>query len=172
MKSKSLDKNSRRKDASKRPEVSAEGLKMLNLDLQLCFALYATSRAMTNAYRPILKSLDLTYPQYLVMLVLWQQDGVSIGALGERLHLDSGTLTPLLKRLEARGLIKRRRDPADERQVRLTLTPAGDAMRKPASFVPVELKCRMNLPRGKAQQLTGELKMLLKRLMYADLVSS
>ena len=91
MKSKSLDKNSRRKDASKRPEVSAEGLKMLNLDLQLCFALYATSRAMTNAYRPILKSLDLTYPQYLVMLVLWQQDGVSIGALGERLHLDSGT---------------------------------------------------------------------------------
>lgn len=172
MKPKSLDKNGRRKNTSKRPAVSAEGLKMLNLDLQLCFALYATSRAMTNAYRPILKDLDLTYPQYLVMLVLWRTDDISIGALGERLHLDSGTLTPLLKRLEARNLIQRRRYPADERQVRVTLTPAGEVMRKPASFVPVELKCRLNLPSGKAQQLNGELKMLLNRLMNSEFAFS
>jgi DNA-binding MarR family transcriptional regulator len=172
MKLKSIGRNDHRKGTSKRAEVSAEGLKMLNLDLQLCFALYATSRAMTNAYRPILKDIDLTYPQYLVMLVLWQQSNISIGALGERLHLDSGTLTPLLKRLESRGLIRRRRDPTDERQVLVTLTPAGEAMRKPASFVPVELKCRIDLPRGKAKQLNCELRMLLDRLMELGVASS
>jgi DNA-binding MarR family transcriptional regulator len=162
MTSKSLERRRTRRDTAQK--VSAEGLKMMKLDLQLCFALYAASRAMTNAYRPLLQDIDLTYPQYLVMLVLWQQDDVSIGELGEQLHLDSGTLTPLLKRLEARQLIKRARDPADERQVRLTLTRAGEAMRQAASFVPVALKCRLDLPDGKAQQLRGELKLLLDRL--------
>jgi DNA-binding MarR family transcriptional regulator len=162
MKSNSLGQRRTRRATANR--VSAEGLRMMKLDLQLCFALYAASRAMTNAYRPLLKDIDLTYPQYLVMLVLWQHDGISIGAVGEQLHLDSGTLTPLVKRLEARRLIKRTRDSSDERQVRLTLTPAGTAMRKAASFVPVALKCRLDLPNGKAQQLRGELKLLLDRL--------
>lgn len=137
---------------------------MLNLDLQLCFALYAASRAMTSAYRPLLHDIGLTYPQYLAMLVLWQCDDISIGELGARLCLDSGTLTPLLKRLEARRLIKRTRDSADERQVRLTLTRGGAAMRKAASFVPVALKGRLDLPHGKTQHLRGELKSLRDRL--------
>ena len=99
------------------------------LDHQLCFALYAASLAMTKAYRPLLAPLGLTYPQYLVMLVLWEGDGLTVKQAGERLGLDSGTLTPLLKRLEAAGLLQRLRDAADERRVRLQLTAAGRALR-------------------------------------------
>lgn len=97
----------------------------LRLDDQLCFALYSASHLMTKAYRPMLTALGLTYPQYLALLVLWEADDLTVGALGERLFLDSGTLTPLLKRMEAQGLVERRRDPADERQVRIRLTEAG-----------------------------------------------
>lgn len=113
----------------------------LALDHQLCFALYAASLAMTKAYKPLLAPLGLTYPQYLVLLVLWEHDGVAVSRLGERLTLDSGTLTPLLKRLEAQGLLQRRRDPADERRVLLHLTATGRALRSQAQAVPQAIAC-------------------------------
>ena len=109
---------------------------MLKLDNQLCFALYSTSLAMTRLYKPLLEALDLTYPQYLAMLVLWEEDGLSVSEIGERLFLDSGTLTPLLKRLETAGLIRRTRSADDERQVLITLTPPGRALRDTARSVP------------------------------------
>jgi len=114
----------------------------LQLDDQLCFALYSASRAVTRAYAPLLEPLGLTYPQYLVLLVLWERDGVPIKQLGERLALDSGTLTPLLKRLAAQGLVERRRGEDDERVVRIHLTAAGRALRSKARKVPMELACR------------------------------
>lgn len=113
----------------------------LHLDDQLCFALYHASRAVTRAYAPILEPLGLTYPQYLVLLVLWDGDDLSVKAIGERLRLDSGTLTPLLKRLEQQGLVARRRDDSDERMVRIQLTPAGRVLRTKARKVPVDLAC-------------------------------
>ena len=114
----------------------------LHLDQQLCFALYAASRAMTRAYGPLLEPLGLTYPQYLVMLVLWEEDGVSVKQLGERLMLDSATLTPLLKRLAEQGVLSRRRDEADERVVRIELTDAGRALRSKARRLPAIIACR------------------------------
>ncbi len=109
---------------------------MLKLDNQLCFALYSTSLAMTKLYKPLLDGLGLTYPQYLAMLVLWEKDGLMVSELGERLYLDSGTLTPLLKRLETSGLVARLRDVADERRVHITLTPAGRKLKAQAAKIP------------------------------------
>lgn len=109
---------------------------MLQLDNQLCFAMYSASLAMTRLYKPLLDKFKLTYPQYLVMLALWEQDGVTVSALGGRLSLDSGTLTPLLKRLEANGLVARVRDVADERRVHITLTAAGRKLKTKAASVP------------------------------------
>lgn len=108
----------------------------LLLDNQLCFALYSTSLAMTKLYKPLLEALGLTYPQYLAMLVLWERDGLMVSELGERLFLDSGTLTPLLKRLEASVLIARIRDVQDERRVHITLTQAGRALKAEAAQIP------------------------------------
>lgn len=108
----------------------------LALDAQLCFALYSASRATTAAYRPLLEPMGLTYPQYVVMLALWEHDGASVRELGDRLALDSGTLSPLLKRIESLGLITRRRDSADERRVGIHLTDAGRALREQALPVP------------------------------------
>ena len=99
------------------------------LGSMLCFTVYSTAHAFNRAYKPLLDALGLTYPQYLTMFALWERDNVSVKELGELLHLDSGTLTPLLKRLEAMGLVRRARDPADERSVRISLTPSGTAMR-------------------------------------------
>ncbi len=99
------------------------------LERQLCFAVYSTAHAFTRAYKPILDKVGLTYPQYLVMLVLWEKAALPVKTIGEQLDLDSGTLSPLLKRLEQSGLIVRTRDPRDERQVIVTLTQEGDAMR-------------------------------------------
>jgi DNA-binding MarR family transcriptional regulator len=121
--------------------MSAQG--PLQLDEQLCFALYSASRAVIRAYAPLLEPLGLTYPQYLVLLVLWDGDGISVSELGDRLALDSGTLTPLLKRLEHQGAVERRRADEDERVVRIHLTPAGRALRGKARKVPAELACRM-----------------------------
>lgn len=109
---------------------------MLELDNQLCFALYSTSLAMTKVYKPLLDELGLTYPQYLAMLVLWERDGLMVSELGERLFLDSGTLTPLLKRLEASGFITRIRDVQDERRVHITLTVAGRKLKARAAKIP------------------------------------
>ena len=108
----------------------------LKLDHQLCFALYSASLAMTKLYKPLLDELGLTYPQYLALLVLWEQDGLTVSDLGERLHLDSGTLTPLLKRLEAAGHVSRLRDVQDERRVLIRLTAAGRQLKKRAARIP------------------------------------
>jgi DNA-binding MarR family transcriptional regulator len=103
---------------------------------QVCFALYAASRALTNLYRPVLDELGLTYPQYLVLLVLWERGSVPVGQLGAALHLDYGTLTPLLKRLEAHGIVRRERSASDERSVLITLTEQGTALQDRARSVP------------------------------------
>ena len=125
----------------------------LTLDRQLCFALYSASRAMTAAYRPILTELNLTYPQYLVLLVLWEEARVTVGRLGERLQLDSGTLSPLLKRLEANGFIRRERSQQDERQVEVTLTPAGRKLEGKAQCIPQQLGARMGITERDAADL-------------------
>ncbi len=110
---------------------------MPTIDQMLCFAVYAAGHAFTRFYKPRLDALDLTYPQYLVFLVLWEKDGITVKALGERLFLDSGTITPLIKRLEARGLVSRRRDEEDERQVRIRLTAEGRALKSKALAIPL-----------------------------------
>lgn len=136
----------------------------LRLDNQVCFALYSASLAMTKLYKPLLDDIGLTYPQYLVMLVLWEQDGITVSELGERLYLDSGTLTPLLKRLEASGHIRRTRDAQDERRVRIALTPQGLDLRDQAERIPhcVLESSQCTLPELVA--LTDQLKTLRDRL--------
>ncbi|PZD94552.1 MarR family transcriptional regulator [Paenibacillus sambharensis] len=112
---------------------------ILKLENQVCFAVYACSREITKLYRPILEEYGLTYTQYVTMLVLWERDGITVKELGRRLHLDSGTLTPLLKKLEAAGLVTRTRDKADERNVVIDLTEKGHGMKKSAAAVPGRL---------------------------------
>ena len=132
----------------------------LALDRQLCFALYSASLAMTKLYKPLLDPLGLTYPQYLVMLVLWEGDGVTVSQVGERLGLDSGTLTPLLKRLEAGGLVQRLRDTADERRVLLQLTPAGRRLKARAVEVPAAVACASGCTLDELASITARLKTL------------
>ena len=129
----------------------------LLLDNQMCFALYSASLTMTKLYKPLLQKLGLTYPQYLVMLVMWEQDARSVSALGERLFLDSGTLTPLLKRLEAVELIARVRDTADERRVIVTLTPAGRKLQKQAQVIPTQVSCATECSLPELAALTRQL---------------
>jgi len=136
----------------------------LDLDRQLCFALYASSLAMTKLYKPLLEPLGLTYPQYLVMLVLWQHDGLGVGEIGERLALDSGTLTPLLKRLEQAGLVLRLRDAADERRVRIALSAAGRTLRARAETVPQTVAAASGCTLGELSDLTAQLQQLRQRL--------
>ncbi|SAK55543.1 MarR family transcriptional regulator [Caballeronia temeraria] len=113
----------------------------LELDQQLCFALYSTSLAMTKAYKPLLDKLGLTYPQYLAMLVLWEADDLTVKEIAARLSLDSATMTPLLKRLEAQGYVERVRGVEDERQVHIHLTEAGSALKQAARAIPAEIYC-------------------------------
>ncbi|MEN6539053.1 MAG: MarR family transcriptional regulator [Mizugakiibacter sp.] len=136
----------------------------LHLDQQLCFALYNASRAMTAAYRPLLEPLGLTYPQYIAMLALWQRDHVSVGELGEALLLDSGTLTPLLKRLEQAGLVSRRRRRSDEREVEIALTAAGRALRRRAAGIPERMLCRTGMAPADFIRLRDALGALAARL--------
>ncbi|MFJ2366620.1 MarR family winged helix-turn-helix transcriptional regulator [Pseudomonas sp. NPDC087697] len=150
-------------------DLSADSLL---LDSQLCFKLYAASRAVIRGYKPMLDQLGLTYPQYLVMLVLWEwQQSVpeqpTVKALGERLSLDSGTLTPLLKRLEQLQLVQRQRSVRDEREVHLSLSPAGAALREQVGPLKARLLCdsgvdleRLNELRGGLDQLLGQIKAL------------
>ena len=137
---------------------------ILRLDNQVCFALYSASLAMTKLYKPLLDRIGLTYPQYLVMLVLWEQDGVTVSELGERLFLDSGTLTPLLKRLEAQGQIARLRDVQDERRVRITLTAEGRLLRDQAEAIPQCVLQSSQCSIAELTALTTELKQLRDRL--------
>lgn len=120
---------------------SPKGRNLQKLDEQLCFALYSTSLALNKVYRRLLAPLGLTYPQYLAMLVLWERDGLTVSEIGERLHLDSATLTPLLKRLEASGLITRTRATHDERQVVIELSKEGRDLKARARSVPADLFC-------------------------------
>jgi len=136
----------------------------LLLDNQLCFALYSTSLAMTKLYKPLLEELGLTYPQYLVMLVLWEKDGPMVSELGERLYLDSGTLTPLLKRLEAAGFIARVRDTRDERRVHITLTAAGRKLKARAQKIPGCVRTASQCSLGELVQLKQQLHGLRERL--------
>ena len=137
---------------------------LLKLDSMLCFAVYAAGHAFTRFYKPRLDALGLTYPQYLVFLVLWEGDGLTVKALGERLLLDSGTITPLLKRLEARGLVERRRDAEDERQVRVLLTEAGRSLREQAQSIPLAVGKASGLSMDGADALRQELVSLRERL--------
>jgi DNA-binding MarR family transcriptional regulator len=140
---------------------------MLQLDNQLCFAVYSASLAMTKLYKPLLDKLKLTYPQYLVMLVLWERDGLMVSELGERLSLDSGTLTPLLKRLEANGLVARIRDVADERRVHVNLTTAGRRLKARAASVPACLMAASQCSIEELVALTQQIQQLRDRVKAA-----
>ena len=136
----------------------------LQLDNQICFAVYSTAHAFNRVYKPLLDRLGLTYPQYLVMLVLWERDGVPVKDIGERLFLDSGTLTPLLKRLETAGLIKRTRSTEDERQVLIALTSQGQALREKARTVPQAILATSACSITELSALKNELVALRDRL--------
>ncbi len=144
-------------------KISTDAL--LQLDHQLCFALYSTSLAMTRLYKPLLDDIGLTYPQYLAMLVLWQRDGLTVSGLGERLFLDSGTLTPLLKRLESAGLISRIRDAQDERRVHITLTASGRRLKARAAKIPGCILSAARCPVPELITLTRQVQALRQRLV-------
>ena len=131
---------------------------------QLCFAVYSTAHAFNRFYKPLLDKLGLTYPQYLVMLALWERDGVPLKDVGERLFLDSGTLTPLLKRLEAAQFVKRTRSTADERQVLIALTPQGLALKEKARAVPQSILAATACSVGELLSLKNEIVALRDRL--------
>ncbi|GMU00707.1 MarR family transcriptional regulator [Corallococcus caeni] len=137
---------------------------LLRLDLQLCFPLYAASRAMVQAYTPLLAKLGLTYPQYLVMLVLWETDGVTVKELGEKLYLDSGTLTPLLKRLEAQGFVRRERSTQDARSVTVSLTAQGKGLRRKAAAIPEAIVCRTGLTLEELSRLRRDIQRLFEKV--------
>lgn len=137
---------------------------VLSLDQHLCFALYSASRAMTAAYRPILAEMKLTYPQYLVLLVLWDEDRVTVGQLGERLQLDSGTLSPLLKRLEANGFVRRERSLDDERLVEVTLTEDGRELERDAQCIPEQLFAATGMTERSAADLRDAVRQLTDAL--------
>jgi DNA-binding MarR family transcriptional regulator len=139
----------------------------LRLDNQLCFAVYSTAHAFNRVYKPLLDRLGLTYPQYLVMLVLWERDGVPVKDIGERLLLDSGTLTPLLKRLEAAELVKRTRSTEDERQVMIALTAKGGALREKARAVPQAILASSACSLGELSAMKNDLIALRDKLTAA-----
>lgn len=137
---------------------------MPTIDQMLCFAVYSAGHAFTRFYKPRLDALGLTYPQYLAFLVLWERDDITVKALGDKLFLDSGTITPLIKRLEARGLVERRRDEDDERQVRILLTGEGRALKDKALAVPLAVAKGTGLSAEGAAALQAELLALRQRL--------
>jgi MarR family transcriptional regulator, organic hydroperoxide resistance regulator len=142
------------------------------LDDQLCFALYAASRAVTARYRPMLDQLGITYPQYLVLMLLWEEDGLTVGQLGARLALDSGTLSPLLKRLTSAGLVTRHRRADDERSVSIRLTDAGRALRKPACSVNEEMIAALALSRTDFDDLKNQLRLIAERVSSTQAIAA
>ena len=136
----------------------------LKLDNQLCFSLYACSRSLTRLYRPLLNQLGITYPQYLVLMVLWEDKKQSVSTLGQRLLLDSGTLTPLLKRMEKNGLVQRIRSREDERKVQIQLTDKGEKLKKQAYAVPEQMFCHSGLTVEEFVRVKEDLEALLKRI--------
>jgi len=149
---------------SSRANAGISAGEMLKLDNQLCFSVYSASLAMTRLYKPLLDKLGLTYPQYLVLLVLWEGDGLTVSELGERLSLDSGTLTPLLKRLEANGLVVRIRDVADERRVHISLSSAGRRLKQRAAHIPACLLAASQCSVDELVALTRQLQGLRDRI--------
>lgn len=140
---------------------------LLRLDNQICFAVYSAAHAFNRVYKPLLDRLGLTYPQYLVMLSLWERDGIPVKDIGERLFLDSGTLTPLLKRLEAAGFVRRTRSTADERQVLIDLTPQGHALKEKARAVPQSILAASDCSVAELAALKSEILSLRDRLNAA-----
>lgn len=147
-----------------RPATAPAIQNILQLDQQLCFALYSAGLAMNKVYRSLLSALDLTYPQYLVMLVLWERDGLSVSDIGGRLFLDSATLTPLLKRMETAGLLSRARSAQDERQVIISLTAQGRALKKRAASVPHAVYCASGCELDELVALKDQLSILRAQL--------
>lgn len=141
---------------------------VLKLENQLCFAVYACSREITKFYRPVLEELGLTYTQYVTMLALWEEEGLTVKELGNRLYLDSGTLTPLLKKLQAMGLITRQRDVQDERNVLIGLTPNGAALKEKAVGIPMKLSCDSGVSLEEAAAIRDQMNALLDRIKQAS----
>ncbi len=141
---------------------------LLKIDNFICFALYSAGHAFTRLYKPLLEPLGLTYPQYLVMAVLWEKDDQPVGEIGEKLLLESSTLTPLLKRLETAGLVRRTRDREDERVVRIQLTSKGAALKQKALGIPQAIGCSTDLSIPDVMKLTDEIKSLRKKLLDAQ----
>lgn len=137
---------------------------LMSLDRQVCFGLYAASNLVIRQYRPLLAELGLTFPQYLVMLVLWESEPQTVSAIGERLHLDSGTLTPLLKRLETNGFVVRRRDDTDERRVLISLTPHGNTLRAPARQIAEAFREGVSFSAAETESLASSLAQLISAL--------
>ncbi|MBC7605228.1 MAG: MarR family transcriptional regulator [Ramlibacter sp.] len=149
----------------RKPDQKFDASQALLLDNQLCFALYSASLAMTKLYKPLLDELGLTYPQYLALLVLWEEDGLMVSELGRRLSLDSGTLTPLLKRLETSGLVARIRPVEDERRVHITLTAAGRKLKTRAQKIPGCILDASQCSIPELVQLTRQIQELRGRLI-------
>lgn len=139
----------------------------LALDNQFCFALYSTNLALHKLYRQLLAPMNLTYPQYLVMLVLWEKDDITVSDIGERLFLDSATLTPLLKRLESAGMISRQRSRQDERQVVITLTESGRALQQQATKIPEAISCAMSCDNDAIREIKQQLEQLRNQFQQA-----
>ena len=137
---------------------------LLKLDKQLCFSVYALSRLITKTYQPLLEKLDVTYPQYLVLMLLWEHESLTVKQLGKKLLLDSGTLTPLLKRMEQRQWLSRLRDPRDERSVVVTLQLAGRALKLEAQEIPVKLADRLQMQPAEIDSLRTQLHQLITLL--------
>ena len=137
---------------------------IVSLDKQLCFSVYNAAHAFTAAYKPLLEPFGLTYPQYLVLLALWEKDGVSVKDLAERLHLDSGTLTPLLKRLQTAGYLSRQRDPQDERLLRIELTEKGQSLRGPVSVARKSVVCALGGSEAPIQKLREDIEAIIPLL--------
>lgn len=136
----------------------------LSLDNQLCFSLYAAAHAIKKAYRPLLDELGLTYPQYLVLIVLWKTDALKVSEIGHRLALDSGTLTPVLKRLESAGIVTRMRRAHDEREVEISLTDAGWALRQRAIGVRCKIVQQLGMDEAEIASLRGDLNAVISTL--------
>jgi DNA-binding MarR family transcriptional regulator len=144
--------------------ASMDSDKTLLFDNQVCFPLYSAANAMVRAYRPLLRELDLTYLQYMTLMLLWEQPQMTVKEFGARLDLDSGTLTPLLKRLEAKGLVTRERDKLDERIRVIKITAQGKALRRKAEGIPAQLACNIGLDKKEAVQIKQMCQRLLQSL--------
>ncbi|MGZ5263797.1 MAG: MarR family winged helix-turn-helix transcriptional regulator [Kaistella sp.] len=131
---------------------------------QLCFPFYVIAKEIAGLYRPLLEELDITYPQYLVMMVLWEHQRLTVSQIGEKLSLDSGTLTPLLKRLEAKSYIIRQRKIEDERVVEISLTDEGERLQDQACLIPSKMNEKLNLSETDVKELKGAINILLEKL--------